>query len=124
MTQRIVVDRPPVASEECGYQKDQGALRLVEIGHQHVDDAETETRNYDDTGIGLQLVETVFVKVLHDGLEGFVKRIGIVAGIRAPLLDSRGPTGIDTRHTKIVKRLQSTDGSGPDRDNSLVSPNE
>ena len=50
MRERIFIDRLPFSSDEGGNQQQQSALRLMEIGHQHIHDAETETGNYDDAG--------------------------------------------------------------------------
>ena len=61
--ERVVVDGPPVAADESGDEKDQGALGLVEIGHQHVHHPEAKTGHNDDAGVEFQLVETVPVQV-------------------------------------------------------------
>ena len=59
VTERIVVDRPPVPVDKCRDQEDQCTLRLMEIGHEHVNDTETETGNYDDARIGFQFIKAV-----------------------------------------------------------------
>ena len=41
----MVIHGPPVATEECRDQKDEGAFRLVEIGDKHIHETETEARN-------------------------------------------------------------------------------
>ena len=63
MPEGIVVDGPPVTSHEGGDKKDERALRLVEIGHEHVHDPEPETRHYDDAGVEIELVKAVVVEV-------------------------------------------------------------
>ena len=46
MSQCVVIDGTPIPSDKSGYEKDQGAFRLMEIGNHPIDETETEAWNW------------------------------------------------------------------------------
>ena len=61
MREGVVVDGVPVAFDEGADQEQQGALRLVEVGYQHLNDLVLVARSNDDlrTAMESSLVVTV-----------------------------------------------------------------
>ena len=59
--QCIIVNPSPIASNEGGYQKDSGTLRLMEISDKHINQPEVESRDDDDSGANLDLSEALLL---------------------------------------------------------------
>ncbi len=103
MSEGIIIDGPPVASDECGDEKDEGTFRLMEIGDKHIDNTETETGDDDDPGVEPELVQPALIEICDDGIKGFVKGIWVFPRVGTPLLHRGRSAGLDAAHSDVVK---------------------
>ena len=67
MAEGIVVDRPPVTSNECGDKQDEGTLRLVEVSYEYVHETEPEAGDDDYPRSRLEFIKTVGIEIIEDG---------------------------------------------------------
>ena len=74
----------------------------MEVGDQHINDSELESRNYDDSRARSQGVKSVGIKIIQDAVKGFRQGISILSLIRHPLPDIRRATLLQTFHTYII----------------------
>ena len=85
--QSIIINLVPITMYECTYEKQQGALRLMEIGYQHLHNIILITWSYDYLGTGMQSAQPVLVKIRQYVLYCLEGRNGLGYGIlvRLPL---------------------------------------
>ena len=65
VSERIVIYLAPVALDEGRHQQQQGALGLMEVGHDALHDVERVARCYHDLRVGVQRRQVVAVKVVQ-----------------------------------------------------------
>ena len=69
MTQCIVVDRVPIASNEGTYQKQECRLWLVKIGDQLIYQTESISGFDHDLGLGMERLLVRSIQIVEDGLQ-------------------------------------------------------
>ena len=88
------------------YQEDERALRLVEIGDHFVYKAELEARDNDDAGACGERIPPLPVQVVHNGLQGLLRGVGIVPLIGSPLGNIGRIAVFNAAYTYIIEGFQ------------------
>ena len=96
----------PIPAHEGGNQQDKGAFGLMEVRDHHVHQAELEARDDDDPGAHLQLVESVRLQIMDDGLKGFPGGIGVFPLLRGPLPDILRRAVLQAAHPHVIQGFQ------------------
>ncbi len=84
MSESIVVNRFPIASDECRNQQEKSALRLMEIGNQGLHYAKAKSWNNDYARTGDEFVESVPFEPRNDCVNRFCEGICIFPFIWFP----------------------------------------
>lgn len=66
----VVVDAMPIVADESPDEEEEGAVRLVEIGDESLDDLVGIAGLYHDLGLAVELVGLRGVEVADDGVDG------------------------------------------------------
>lgn len=69
MRKSIIVNLLPIALEESTHQKQERALRLMEIGNQHLHNLILIARSNDNLRAGMESLQAVSVKIIDDCLD-------------------------------------------------------
>ena len=101
--QREIVYFSPVSVHESRNEQKQSALRLMEIGHQHVGYPEFETRDDDDSRSDAQFIQSVGIEIRYDSLQRLFRRVAVFPFVRLPLADICGVPVLDAADADVIQ---------------------
>ena len=128
MGQGIIVDLPPVALDKSAHQEQQGALRLVEIGDEHLHYMELIAGDNDDLGARMESWQVVTIKIVEQRTQGLDRSDFGMGLIRFPLghmklFFAEVGTG-DEFGTHIIEALQRAHTRRAHRDSFSIMGDE
>jgi len=98
----VPVNGSPISPHECAYKQQERALGLMEIGDEHIRDAEAESRNDDYPGTYFKFRQVVPVQVIYKGIQRLRGAVLPILLVRDPLLNVGRFTRFNAAYTCII----------------------